>query len=67
MTRASFGFILRTAIAERSGLLVCDGSTCKAEDLKTGSRIRMTIAKEDRNLATRIESLREHAEFATYG
>ena len=35
-----------------------------AVDLKAGSKIRVTTKKDDRNVATAIESLDKHAEFA---
>ena len=44
--------------------LTCDEATCKSEDLKAGRRIRVTTAKDDRNVATRIESLDKNPEFA---
>ncbi len=37
--------------------VTCDGKTCQSSDLKAGSRIRVTLDKEDRKLATRIEAL----------
>ena len=43
--------------------LTCDGTVCKAEDLKAGSKIRVTTKKDDRNVATGIECLEKHAEF----
>jgi len=44
--------------------LTCDGTVCKAEDLKAGSRIRVTTKPDDQNVATCIESLDKEAEFA---
>ena len=44
--------------------LTRDGTVCKAEDLKAGNKIRVTTKKDDRNVATSIESLDKHAEFA---
>jgi len=44
--------------------LTCDGTVCKAEDLKAGRRIRVTTKKDDRNVATGIESLDKLAAFA---
>jgi hypothetical protein len=41
-----------------------DGTVCKAEDLKAGNKIRVTTKKDDRHIATGIESLDKHAEFA---
>ena len=44
--------------------LTCDGSACKTDDLKAGRRIRVITKKDDRNVATSIEALDKHAEFA---
>ena len=44
--------------------LTRDGAVCKAEDLKAGNKIRVTTKKDDRNVATGIESLEEKAECA---
>jgi hypothetical protein len=44
--------------------LTCDGTDCKAEDLQVGRQIRVTTTKDDRNVATCIESLDKQAEFA---
>ena len=44
--------------------VVCDGTVCKAEDLKVGSRLRVTTQKDDRNVVTGIECLDKNAEFA---
>jgi hypothetical protein len=44
--------------------LTCDGTACKAEDLKAGSKIRVTTAKDDRKVATGIEALDKNDEFA---
>ena len=43
--------------------LTCDGTVCKAEDLKAGLKIRVTTQEDDRNVATGIESLNKNAEF----
>ncbi len=43
--------------------LTCDGTVCKAENLKAGSRIRVTTTKADRNVAIGVESLDKNAEF----
>jgi hypothetical protein len=42
----------------------CDGTACKPEDLKVGSKIRVTTKKDEKHVATKIESLDKHAEFA---
>ena len=44
--------------------LTRDGTVCKAADLKAGNKIRVTTKKDDRSVATGIESLDKHAEFA---
>lgn len=44
--------------------LTCDGTDCKSEDMKAGNKIRVTTRKDDRNVATGIECLEKHAEFA---
>lgn len=42
----------------------CDGAACKSEDLKVGSKIRVTTQSDDKNVATKIESLDKQAKFA---
>ena len=42
----------------------CDGITCGAEDLKVGSKIRITTKADDINVATKIESLINEVDFA---
>jgi hypothetical protein len=37
--------------------VTCDGKACKAEDLKAGTKIRVTTQKNDTNLVTRIEAI----------
>lgn len=49
---------------EKDAELTCDGTVCKAEDLKAGRKIRVTTKKDDRNVATGIESLDKNAAFA---
>src|SRR5688500_3964224 len=44
--------------------LTCDGTVCKAEDLKIGSKIRVTTKEGARNVATGIESLVKNDKFA---
>ena len=44
--------------------LTCDGTVCKAEDLKAGSKIRVTTKEGARNVATCIESLEKNDKFA---
>ena len=36
--------------------VTCDGKVAKAADLKAGTQVRMTIKKDDKNVATKIES-----------
>ncbi|MGD9858172.1 MAG: hypothetical protein AB7U20_24780 [Planctomycetaceae bacterium] len=43
--------------------LTCDGTACKAEDLKAGRRVRVTTNKDDRNVAIGIEALNKNADF----
>lgn len=45
----------------------CDGTACQTDDLKVGSRIRVTTKKDDRNVATGVESLNKQTEFAQCG
>lgn len=42
----------------------CDGTACKAQDLKVGSKIRVTTQTDDKNVATQIESLDKQTKFA---
>jgi hypothetical protein len=42
----------------------CDGNVCKSEELKAGSKIRLTTASDDHREAVSIESLDKHVEFA---
>lgn len=44
--------------------VTCDGNVCLAENLKSGSRIRVTTKKDDRNVATSVESLDKNVEFS---
>ena len=44
--------------------MCCDGVTCPAEELKVGSRVRITTMADDINVATKIESLVNQADFA---
>ncbi|MCA9120447.1 MAG: hypothetical protein H6822_09535 [Planctomycetaceae bacterium] len=37
--------------------VTCDGKACKAEDLKAGTKIRVTTQANDANLVTRIEAI----------
>ena len=46
--------------------VTCDGTACKAEDLKVGRKIRVTTRKDDRTIATGIDSLEKNAEFALH-
>lgn len=47
--------------------LTCDGTPCKAEDFKAGSKIRVTTTREDRKTATGIDALDKYDEFAKCG
>ena len=42
----------------------CDGVICPAEELKVGSKIRVTTKADDINVATKIESLVNQVDFA---
>ena len=42
----------------------CDGVICSAEELKVGSKIRVTTKADDINVATKIESLVHQIDFA---
>ena len=42
----------------------CDGAACKADDLKVGSKIRLTTKTDDKHVAIKIESLNKKTEFA---
>lgn len=53
-----------TLILANEVKLTCDGKTCKSSDLHAGSRIRVTTKKDDRNVATCVESLAKKGEFA---
>lgn len=44
--------------------LTRDGTECNKQDLIVGSKCRVTTKKDDRNIATGIEALDKHAEFA---
>jgi hypothetical protein len=44
--------------------LTCDGTSCRAQDLKAGGKIRVTTKKDDKTIATGIESLKKNAKFA---
>jgi hypothetical protein len=44
--------------------LTCDGTICQAEDLKSGTKIRVTTKQNDRRVATSIEALNKNTEFA---
>ena len=44
--------------------VTCDGTACRTEDLKAGAKIRVTTKTDDKNVATKIESLDKQAKFA---
>ena len=48
----------------KDAFVCCDGVTCLAEDLKVGSKIRIFSKADDKNLATKIESLINQVDFA---
>lgn len=43
--------------------ITCDGKVCKAADLKSGMRIRVTTEHAEPQSATRIEALDNHPDF----
>ena len=43
--------------------ITCDGKVCKAADLKSGMRIRVTTEIAEPHAATRIEALDSHRDF----
>ena len=45
--------------------LTLDGKTCKAEDLKPGTRIRVTTQGADKSVANRVEGLDKNLDFAS--
>ncbi|HMP78145.1 MAG TPA: hypothetical protein PKD54_01715 [Pirellulaceae bacterium] len=45
--------------------LTCDGKTCKANDLPTGGRIRVTTEEDDRHTVTCVEAIVKEGRFAT--
>lgn len=45
--------------------LTLDGKTCKAADLKPGTRIRVTTQGADNNIANRIEGINKNPDFAS--
>jgi CTP-dependent riboflavin kinase len=42
----------------------CDGKVCKAQDLKAGTKIRVTTQTSDAKVATRIEAIVKNRSFA---
>ncbi len=44
--------------------VTCDGSVCKAADLKAGMKIRVTTKKDDKKVATQVEALDKNTLFA---
>jgi hypothetical protein len=53
-----------TLTLAKDAKLTCDGTACKAGDLKAGGKIRVATKKDDKAVATGIESLKKNAEFA---
>src|SRR5687767_4600675 len=43
--------------------ITCDGKVCKAADLKSGMRIRVTTEHAEPHSATRIEAIDNHPDF----
>ena len=48
----------------KDAYVCCDGINCRAEDLRVGSKIRITTKADDINVATKIESLDKQVDFA---
>jgi hypothetical protein len=44
--------------------LTCDGKSCATNELRPGSRIRVTTKPDDLNVATRVEAIVKEAKFA---
>jgi hypothetical protein len=45
--------------------LTLDGKTCNADDLKPGTRIRVTTEGSDKSVANRVEGLDKNLDFAS--
>lgn len=45
--------------------VTCDGKSCKAAELKSGMRIRVSVQNDDAHAVTRIEALDKNADFAS--
>jgi len=43
--------------------IACDGRECKAQDLKLGMRLRVTVDRGDKSMTTRIEAIDRNADF----
>jgi hypothetical protein len=43
--------------------ITCDGKECKLEDLKPGQKVRVTIKKGEKGIATKVEALDKNKEF----
>jgi len=43
--------------------VTCDGKACKLEDLKVGTKIRVSTTKEDKKTATAIEAIDKDEDF----
>jgi CTP-dependent riboflavin kinase len=44
--------------------ITCDGQVCKAQDLKAGTKVRVTTQPSDAKVATRIEAIDKNESFA---
>jgi hypothetical protein len=53
----------QTCTLSADARVTCDGTLCKASDLKPGMRIRVTSEGADANVATRIEALDKNPDF----
>ncbi len=43
--------------------VMCDGKTCKLQDLKPGQKIRVTTKKGDRKIVVKVEALDKNQQF----
>lgn len=50
----------------KDAYVCCDGVTCGVENLKIGSKIRLTAHANDKDVATIIESLTNQIDFADH-
>lgn len=51
-------------LVAKNATMTCDGTTCKADHLKSGMKIRVTTKKDDPSVATHVEAIDKDATFA---